>query len=162
MHFSTLVSPYRLLCDATNETSVLDMLCRDNRKGLCNHCKHKIQFMRTRGVLRRKQSLEILLTVSIFCMIISGVHRGHRPSLPPLWAAIFRVSSLILQGSVPSSCILSWPRVYMVRVATLSHWCENKPARTSTIKGSVAPTHHSRESSCRELSPPSSKIQSYL
>jgi hypothetical protein len=71
-------------------------------------------------------------------------YRGHRPSLPPLWTAIFRVSSLILQGSV-SSGLFSLGLVYTVGVGTLFHWRENKPASTSTTKGSVAPTQHSRE-----------------
>jgi hypothetical protein len=57
--------------------------------------------------------------------------------------------------------VFSLDLVYMVGVATLSHWCENKPASTSATKGSVAPTRHSHERSCRELVPSSSIIQSH-
>jgi hypothetical protein len=75
-------------------------------------------------------------------MILSGAHRGHRPSLPPLRKEVFRVSSLILQDFVFSGCF-PIGLVYMAGVATLSHWCEKNPASLYTTKGSLAQTHHS-------------------
>jgi hypothetical protein len=30
-----------LICDATNETSEIDMLCCDNKAGVCKHCEQK-------------------------------------------------------------------------------------------------------------------------
>jgi hypothetical protein len=76
------------------------------RRKVCMHFSKRV------AIPARVRASRISLQSSIFCMILSGAHRGHRPSLPPLCAAIFRVSSLILQGSVSSGCILSWPRVY--------------------------------------------------
>jgi hypothetical protein len=51
-----------VLCDATNETSVRDMLCRDNKEA-CKHCKQRSTVLGTRGNPRRKQSQANLLTV---------------------------------------------------------------------------------------------------
>jgi hypothetical protein len=69
-----------LLCDATNETSVSAMLCRDN-KNVCKHCNEYFTVLETRGDPRRKQSQANLLTVVSLCLILSGAHRGHRTSL---------------------------------------------------------------------------------
>jgi hypothetical protein len=51
-----------VLIDATNETSVRDMLCRDNNE-VCKHCEEKFTVLRTRGDPRRKQGQANLLTV---------------------------------------------------------------------------------------------------
>jgi hypothetical protein len=67
-------------CDATNETFVIDMLCRDNKE-VCKHCKDISTVLGTRGDPRRKQSQVNLLTVVNLCLIISGAHRGHGTSL---------------------------------------------------------------------------------
>jgi hypothetical protein len=50
-------------------------------------------------------------------------------------------------------CITGLPHV--IRVVSLSVGGKNKLASTSTTKDSVAPTHHHRERSCLEISPPS-------
>jgi hypothetical protein len=50
-----------VLCDATNETSVSDMQCRDNKE-VCKYCMN-ITVLRTLGDPRRKQSHANLLTV---------------------------------------------------------------------------------------------------
>jgi transposase-like protein len=50
-----------LLCDATNVTSVRDMLCRDNKE-ICKRCKEKYS-IRDTWRSRRKQSQANLLTV---------------------------------------------------------------------------------------------------
>jgi hypothetical protein len=68
-----------VLCDNTNETSVSDMLCRDNKE-VCKHCK-KFPVLGTRGDLRRKQSQANLLTMVNLCLILSGAHRGLQTSL---------------------------------------------------------------------------------
>jgi hypothetical protein len=69
-----------VLCDATNATSVSDMLCRDNKE-VCTHCIDKFTVLGTRGDHRRKQSQANLFTVVNLCLILSGAHRGHRTSL---------------------------------------------------------------------------------
>jgi hypothetical protein len=70
----------KVLCDATNEASVSDMLCRDNKE-VCKHCKKESTVLGTRDVPRRKQSQANPLTVVNLCLILSGAHRGHRTSL---------------------------------------------------------------------------------
>jgi hypothetical protein len=51
-----------VLCDATNETSVSDMLCHDNKK-ICKYCREMFTVLRTRGGPRRKHSQANLPTV---------------------------------------------------------------------------------------------------
>jgi hypothetical protein len=69
-----------LLCDATNETFVSDMLCSGNKK-VCKHCKENFTVLGTRGDPIRKQSQANLVTVVNLCLILSRAHRGHRTSL---------------------------------------------------------------------------------
>jgi hypothetical protein len=83
----------RVLCDATNETSMSDMLCRDN-KAVCKHCNEKSTVLGTLGNPRRKQSQANLLTVVNFCLILSGAHRGHRTSLATRDLSCFTLNSV--------------------------------------------------------------------
>jgi hypothetical protein len=69
-----------VLCDATNETSVSDMLSRDNKE-VCMHCMERFTVVGTLGDPRRKQSQANILTAVNLCLILSGAHRGHRTTL---------------------------------------------------------------------------------
>jgi hypothetical protein len=69
-----------MMCDATNETSVSDMLCRDNKEA-CRHCMETVTVLRTRGGPRRKQSqANLLALVNILLDIIWSSSRT--PSFP--------------------------------------------------------------------------------
>jgi hypothetical protein len=68
-----------VLCDATNEISGSDMLCRDNKE-ICKHCKETFTVLRTRGGPRSKQSKANLLVVNRLLDIIWSSSRT--PSFP--------------------------------------------------------------------------------
>jgi hypothetical protein len=74
-------SRWRVLCEATKENYVRDMLCCDNKAGVCKHCKHKLQYWGHVAIPGGSRARRISLQWSIFCMITSGDHRGHLTSL---------------------------------------------------------------------------------
>jgi hypothetical protein len=71
-----------VLCDATDETSATYMLCRDNKTGgflsTVSSCRHFKDTWRSQEEAEPGVSP---VQLSIFCMISSKAHRGHRPSL---------------------------------------------------------------------------------
>jgi hypothetical protein len=69
-----------VLRDATKETYVSDMLCRDNNE-VCKHCKDCFTILRTRGGPRRKQSqANLFIVVNLLLDIIWSSSRT--PSFP--------------------------------------------------------------------------------
>jgi hypothetical protein len=97
-----------LLCDATNETSVRDMLCRDN-KGVCRLCKQGNYSIE--DTWRSQEEAEPGESPYSCQSLLDIIWSSSRtPSFPgqPLRHSIFPVSSLILQGRVSSGCALSW------------------------------------------------------
>jgi hypothetical protein len=119
--------------------SVIDILCRDNKaEGL-------YALFRTSGDPSTSQSQPYLLTV--VNLLHDIIWSSSRTSAFPATPLARGLSCVIIDytGVAYLVAVFSLGLVYMVGEATLSHWCENKPASTSTTKGSVAPTHHSRE-----------------
>jgi hypothetical protein len=118
--------------------SVIDVLGRDNKaEGL-------YALFRTCGDPSTSQSQPYLLTV--VNLLHDIIWSSSRTSTFPATPLSLDISCFIINSTRVASlvAVLSLGLMYMVGVATLFHWCENKPASTSTTKGSVAPTHHSR------------------
>jgi hypothetical protein len=118
---------------------VIDILCRDNKaEGL-------YALFRTCGDPSTSQSQPYLLTV--VSLLHDIIWSSSRTSTFPATPLDRDLSCYIINSTGVASlvAVFSLELVYMVGVATLSHWCENKPASTSATKGSVASSHHSRE-----------------
>jgi hypothetical protein len=100
-------------------------------------------------LLRSARARRFSLQSSIFCMVPSGDHREHRPSLATPSERDLLFSLLILWGFME---LYSWPlSVSSVSISPVGS--ETKLASTSTTKGSVPPTHRPRQRPCREFSP---------
>jgi hypothetical protein len=124
--------------DAKKE-DMIDILCRDNKaEGL-------YALFRTCGDPSTSQSQPYLLTV--VNLLHDIIWSSSRTSTFPAIPLGRNLSYFIINSTAVASlvAVFSCGLVYMVGVATLSHWCENKPGSKFTTKGSVAPTHHSRE-----------------
>jgi hypothetical protein len=84
-----------LLCDVTNETSVSDMLCRDNKE-ICKHCKENYSTEDTWRSQEEAEPGESLYSGQSFARYYLELIENTELSWPPLWTSIFPVSSLIL------------------------------------------------------------------
>jgi hypothetical protein len=120
--------------DDAKKGDVIDILCRDNKaEGLYS-------LFRTCGDPSTSQSQPYPLTVvNILHNIVWSSSRTSTFPATPLGRDLscFIINST---GVVSLVAVFSLGLVYMIGVATLSHWRENKSASTSTTKGSVTPT----------------------